>query len=98
LRLLHLGEEFDAIVDGNMILHTKPHPEIFLKAAEKLGVAARDCLVVEDAEAGVEAALAAGMKCIGIGSPETLHRANIVFPRTSDITLSTLAELAYASD
>lgn len=98
LQLLHLQDEFDTIIDGNMIIHTKPHPEIFLLAAEKLGVDAADCLVVEDAEAGVEAALAAGMKCIGIGSHDTLHRANIVFPRTSDITLSTLAELASTSD
>lgn len=98
LRLLHLQDEFDAIIDGNMILYTKPHPEIFLAAAEKLGVKPGDCVVVEDAEAGVEAALAAGMKSIGIGSADNLYRANIVFPKTSDITLSTLDGLAPASD
>lgn len=94
LRLLHLQDEFDAIVDGNMIRHTKPDPEIFLLAAAKLGVEPAACVVVEDAEAGVAAALAAGMKCIGIGSRETLRDAHIVFPKTSDIKLSTLSELA----
>ena len=93
IRLLQIQNEFDAIVDGGMIVHTKPHPEIFLMTAEKLGVAPSDCVVVEDAEAGVEAALRAGMKCIGIGSPETLGKADIVFPKTSDVRLSTLRGL-----
>ena len=53
--------------------------------------------VIEDAEAGVEAALAAGMKCIGIGSHERLQQANIVFSKTSDITLSTVKALASVS-
>ncbi|HEX8040274.1 MAG TPA: beta-phosphoglucomutase [Chryseosolibacter sp.] len=93
VRLLQIQNEFDAIVDGSMIVHTKPHPEIFLMTAEKLGVAPANCVVVEDAEAGVEAALRAGMKCIGIGSRETLGRADMVFPKTSDVRLSTIHEL-----
>lgn len=93
VRLLHIQNEFDAIVDGNMITHTKPDPEIFLKAARLMGVAAADCVVVEDAEAGVEAALAAGMKCIGIGSPDILQKADKIFSKTSDVKLSTLEEL-----
>jgi beta-phosphoglucomutase len=52
-----------------------------------------DCVVVEDAEAGVEAALAAGMKCIGIGSEKILYRADKVFSKTSEVRLSTLDEL-----
>lgn len=90
---LNIGSEFDAVVDGSMITQTKPDPEIFLTAAAKLGVDPSECLVVEDAEAGVEAALAAGMMCIGIGSPITLRRAHRVFPKTSDITLETIEEL-----
>lgn len=90
IRLLQIQDEFDAIVDGNMILHTKPHPEIFLTTAAKLALEPRQCVVIEDAEAGVEAALAAGMKCIGIGSPELLHRANKVFSRTSQVNIATL--------
>lgn len=93
IRLLGIADEFDAIVEGNMIAHTKPHPEIFLKTAELLGVAPEACVVVEDAEAGVEAALAAGMKCVGIGSPAALAKADAVFPKTGDINLSTLTGL-----
>jgi beta-phosphoglucomutase len=93
IRLLQIQQEFDAIVDGSMIKHTKPHPEIFLKTAAKLGVAPANCLVFEDAEAGVEAARAAGMKCVGIGSPVLLNKADRVFPKTSDFSLATLHEL-----
>jgi beta-phosphoglucomutase len=94
IQLLHIQNEFDAIVDGSMITHSKPDPEIFLLAASKLGIDPKKCLVFEDAEAGVEAALAAGMKCIGIGSPEQLHKANRVIARTAEFALSTLDELA----
>jgi beta-phosphoglucomutase len=58
---------FDACVDGNDITHSKPHPEVFLKAAAALGVAPGDCLVVEDAQAGVEAGVAGGMKVLAVG-------------------------------
>jgi beta-phosphoglucomutase len=93
VRLLGIQNDFDAIVDGSMITHTKPHPEIFLKTAALMGVDPGECIVVEDAEAGVEAALAAGMKCIGIGSRDILGKANKVFARTSEVKLSTLEEL-----
>jgi beta-phosphoglucomutase len=98
IRLLQIQHEFDAIVDGSMISHTKPHPEIFLKTAAKLGVAPSDCLVFEDAEAGVEAARAAGMKCVGIGSPVLLRKADKVFSKTSDFNLATLHELQTISN
>lgn len=93
VRLLKIQSEFDAIVDGNMIHRTKPDPEIFLLAAERLGVDPPKCVVIEDAEAGVEAALAAGMLCIGIGSPALLQKANLVFAKTAQIKVSTLREL-----
>jgi len=93
IRLLGIADEFDAIVEGNMIAHTKPHPEIFLKTAELLGVAPEACVVIEDAEAGVEAARAAGMKCVGIGSPVALAKADAVVSKTGDINLSTLTGL-----
>ena len=67
-----------------MITHSKPDPEIFLLAASQLKIQPAQCLVFEDAEAGVEAALAAGMKCIGIGSPVQLGKANKVIARTAD--------------
>lgn len=93
LRLLEIQDEFDAVVDGNMIRYTKPDPEIFLRAADILNVEPAACVVIEDAYAGVEAALAAGMKCIGIGSRETLSEAHVVCGKTSDIRLSTILDL-----
>lgn len=67
-----LIEAFDAIVDASQVTHGKPHPETFLKAAELLGIAPENCLVFEDSAAGVQAAIAGGMKAIGIGTPEDL--------------------------
>jgi beta-phosphoglucomutase len=96
IRALRIEHEFDTIVDGNMIRRTKPHPEIFLLTAERLGLKPENCVVIEDAEAGVEAAISAGMKCIGIGSPILLERADKVFAKTSDVNLSTLRELEIA--
>lgn len=92
IQVLHIQHEFDAVVDGTMVTHSKPNPEIFLLAAQRLGVAPKDCLVFEDAEAGVEAALAAGMKCIGIGSDEQLSKANRVFKTTSQFTIEMVHE------
>ena len=62
-----IESEFDTISDGNNIESAKPDPEIFLKAAEWLGIKPKDCLVVEDAKSGVLAAAAAGMDCAAIG-------------------------------
>jgi beta-phosphoglucomutase len=93
IELLGIGPEFDTLVDGTMITHTKPDPEIFLLAAHKLGIDPADCVVFEDAEAGVEAALAAGMKCVGVGSPEQLGKANKVVARTGDFKIEWLNDL-----
>ena len=64
---LGLGEYFDAISDGNNISKSKPDPEVFIKAAEYIEEAPKSCLVVEDAEAGLKAAIAGGMDCAAIG-------------------------------
>ena len=58
---------FDVVVDGNMIKKSKPDPEVFLLAAKLLGVSPEKCVVVEDAEAGIEAAAACGMRAVGVG-------------------------------
>ncbi|MFM8739770.1 MAG: beta-phosphoglucomutase [Cytophagales bacterium] len=92
IRLLQIGHLFDAIVDGTMITHTKPDPEIFLLAAKKINEAPANCVVFEDAEAGVEAALAAGMKCVGVGSPEQLGKANFIVAKTAEFDLGKLRE------
>ena len=67
LRQLGLGDYFDAVSDGNNITNSKPDPEVFVKAAQFVGEEPKDCLVVEDAKAGLEAAIAGGMECAAIG-------------------------------
>jgi beta-phosphoglucomutase len=94
LQALQLDRLFSATVTGHDIARPKPDPEIFLRGAELLGVEPADCVVFEDAASGVAAALAAGMRCIGVGSPESLPEAeacirNFLDPRLDDI----LAEL-----
>lgn len=93
LDLLRVHNLFDVIVDGNMVTNSKPDPEIFLQAAARLNVLPSECLVFEDAEAGVEAAVKAGMRCIGIGSPVQLGKADQVIPKTGDFNLESLISL-----
>ena len=64
LQMSHLEDVFDVIMTGDQVEHSKPHPEIFLKAAERLGIAPEHCVVVEDAPHGVRAGYAAGMKTV----------------------------------
>ena len=61
-----LGDYFDAIADGTDITHSKPHPEVFLTSAAKVGIDPADCAVVEDAKAGIQAAKAAGMTALAL--------------------------------
>lgn len=93
IEILGIEHEFEAVVDGNMIVHSKPDPEIFLLAAEKLKLTPADCVVFEDAEAGVEAALAARMKCVGIGSPAQLGKANLVVNAIGQFNYADLQKL-----
>lgn len=67
LERVGLGSFFDAVADGSCIRHAKPDPEVFLMAADRLGLTPRECLVVEDAPAGVQAAAAGGFDCAAIG-------------------------------
>ena len=67
LKQVGLENAFDAIADGTEITHSKPDPEVFLLASQKLGVKPENCLVVEDAPAGVQAGVNAGMQVAGIG-------------------------------
>lgn len=60
------AEAFDATVNGSEVEHKKPAPDIFLTAAERIGIPAGDCLVIEDAPSGIQAGLAAGAKCLGL--------------------------------
>ena len=84
---------FDAIVDGNNVTKAKPDPEVFLLAAKHLGVNADDCIVFEDAVAGVEAANAAKMISIGIGEKNILNEADYIFNDFTEISISFIQEL-----
>lgn len=92
IRALNISRLFDAIVDGSMVKKAKPDPEIFLLTANNLGVPAGSSVVFEDAAAGVEAAHAAGMKCVGVGSKEQLYEADALVTRTADFKLAVLKQ------
>jgi beta-phosphoglucomutase len=83
----------DVIVDGYDVEKTKPDPEIFLLAARRLGLPLQRCVVVEDAESGVAAALAAGAKVVGIGPPERVGRAHLVVSAIAELDADTLLGL-----
>jgi beta-phosphoglucomutase len=86
-------DTFDAIIDGNKTSEAKPDPEVFLLGAEALGVAAEECVVFEDAEAGVEAAIRAHMHVIGIGSSEQLAAADFTIKQFTELTLKQVQDL-----
>ena len=88
-----LRDKFDVIIDGNRISRAKPDPEVFLKGAEEMGLPPSSCVVFEDALAGIEAAIAGGMKCVGVGSPETLGKADLVIPDLRKISIKQLKNL-----
>jgi beta-phosphoglucomutase len=81
---------FDLIIDGNKVSKSKPDPEVFLKGAEGLGFSPEECIVFEDAQAGVEAAINGGMKVIGIGEASVLRDADKVIPNFIGIKSSDL--------
>lgn len=90
LNLIHL---FEAIVDGNDVSTAKPDPEVFLIAADKLGKDPANCIVIEDAKAGVEAANRAHMTSVGIGEKRILKDANFVLNSTSELSFDFIQKL-----
>lgn len=78
LSRLGIARLFDAVIDGTKVSQAKPDPEVFLAASEALGLRPSECVVFEDAAAGVQAGKAAGCKVVGIGSPDILHQADRV--------------------
>ncbi len=78
LSRLGIASLFDAVVDGNKVSRAKPDPEVFLRCAQELGIPPASCVVFEDAEAGIQAALSAGMGAVGVGSPSVLSQADVV--------------------
>ncbi len=83
---------FDAIIDGTKISRGKPDPEVFLKGALELGCDPSECLVFEDALAGVEAAVSAGMKTVGIGTKEALPLATITYKNLAGVAINDILE------
>jgi len=90
LEKLGITPLFTAIIDGNNVVNGKPHPEVFLKGAQALGLEPSECVVFEDSIAGVQAAKAGGMSSVGIGDAETLQ-ADIHFTALGDTTPEALA-------
>jgi beta-phosphoglucomutase len=93
LQRIGLENFFDATVDGNEITHSKPHPEVFQKAAERLRVEPQNCLVVEDAAAGVESAINAGMKCLALGAAQGHPQAHLSAPNLTGATVDQMLAL-----
>ena len=87
LERVQLQSYFDAVIDGNKALKAKPDPQVFLLAANELKQAPASCDVFEDAAAGIEAAKAAGMRCVGIGSADDLNQADKVVPGFINATI-----------
>ncbi len=94
LGIIHL---FDFIADGHSVTHLKPAPDVFLYAAKSIDIAPNDCLVIEDAPAGVAAGLAAGMWVLGVGPFDRLKSAHLVLSTLADTCwMDILSKLNYA--
>lgn len=87
LNKIGLGNFFDAISDGNQIHKSKPDPEVFVKAAELLALSPAECLVVEDAKAGIEAAAAGGFHSAGIGEAAKDKRTTYPIEKFADLLI-----------
>jgi len=81
---------FDVIIDGNKISKAKPDPEVFLAGAKELNISTENCVVFEDAEAGIKAAKNGGMKAIAVGTSDTLKNADKIISTFSGINLDIL--------
>lgn len=90
LERLELEGYFDAVADGNSVERTKPAPDIFLHAAHLLAVPPQQCVVIEDAAAGIEGALAAGMITIGLGPAERVGKAHFIYPSLAEAQLDVI--------
>ena len=88
---LGIADRLDAIADGNSVKRSKPAPDLFLYAASQLGLEPADCVVVEDAASGVEAALAGGMRTIGIGESE-IGAAHIILPNLKGVSFKDIQQ------
>ena len=84
---------FDAISDGHSVERQKPAPDLFLHAAQQLSLSPAECVVVEDAAAGIEAARAGGFRSVGLGPAEHVGKADVIFPNLTGVRLSDLLKV-----
>lgn len=95
---LGLRPLLDAVADGHSVGRQKPAPDLFLHAAAQLSLPPVECVVIEDAAAGIEAAKAGGFRVVGVGPRERVGGADVVFPRLAGVRLSDiLSALASAA-
>ncbi len=92
IKRLGIADRLDAIADGNSVQRPKPAPDLFLHAASQLGLEPAQCVVVEDATSGIEAALAGGMLTVGIGPAERVGEAHVVLPNLEGVHWTDLWE------
>ncbi len=92
LEQIGMIDSFDVIIDGTHITKSKPDPEVFLLGAKAFNLPPADCIVFEDAVAGIEAAHRGGMKAVGVGSAEVLTEADIVISSFTETSLSKLSD------
>ena len=92
LEQIGMIHSFDVIIDGTHITKSKPDPEVFLLGAKAFNLPPADCVVFEDAVAGIEAAHRGGMKAVGVGSAEVLTEADIVISSFTETSLSKLSD------
>lgn len=90
LDTLDITKYFDAVIDGNSTSKAKPDPEVFLLGAEALGAAPSECVIFEDALAGVQAGKSENIFVVGIGRPENLAGADIVVPDLAHLNIEAL--------
>ncbi len=92
LERIDMLDAFDAIIDGTHTTKSKPDPEVFLLGAQALHQNPADCVVFEDAVAGIEAAHRGGMKAVGVGSPEVLTEADVVITAFTETSWTKLSD------
>lgn len=90
IQRLGIADLLDAVSDGSSVERQKPAPDLFLHAAGQLGVLPAECVVVEDATAGIQAARAGGFRTVGLGPRERVSEAEVVFPSLENVTLEDL--------
>lgn len=93
IKKLEIERYFDVVVDANKITKGKPDPEIFITAADMLGLRNGRCAVLEDSAAGITSARSAGMLAVGIGDKSLLNRADLVYANIKDVKLEDIMHL-----